>query len=166
MLQYQSSMFSDGFGEMLADTAAGNPGVVGRPITWNASLVEHHLVLLTRFSPPFSYCWAAIAWRPPVRVALAASIAWSLGVWWFGEGLGMVLTGDTSPVDGAPGAVIFYALLAVLLSPADRPGVARAVRGGARGGRPGRPGAVARAVAQPGLLRAAAGEPGPQALTT
>jgi len=42
-------------------------------------------------------------------------------VWWFGEGLGMVLTGDASPVNGAPGAVILYALLAVLLWPADRP---------------------------------------------
>ena len=61
-----------------------------------------------------------IAWRPTVRVALAASIAWSLGVWWFGEGLGMVLTGDASPVNGAPGAVILYALLAVLLWPSDR----------------------------------------------
>jgi hypothetical protein len=29
-----------------------------------------------------------IAYRLAVRVALAASIAWSLGVWWFGEGLG------------------------------------------------------------------------------
>ena len=99
-----------------------------------------------------------IAWRPTVRVALAASVAWSLGVWWFGEGLGMVLTGDVSPVNGAPGAVILYALLAVLLWPADRgsPASAGAVRGGARGGRPGGAGAVARAVAQPGLLRAAA----------
>jgi hypothetical protein len=56
-------------------------------------------------------------------VALAASIAWSLGVWWFGEGLGGVLSGGASPVNGAPGAVILYALLAVLLWPADRPGV-------------------------------------------
>ena len=63
-----------------------------------------------------------IAWRPAVRVALAASIAWAIGVWWFGEGLGMVLTGAASPLTGAPGAVIIYALLAVLLWPADRPG--------------------------------------------
>ena len=53
-------------------------------------------------------------------MALAASVAWSLGVWWFGEGLGMVLTGDVNPVSGAPGAVILYALLAVLLWPSDR----------------------------------------------
>jgi hypothetical protein len=32
----------------------------------------------------------------------------------------MVLTGNASPVGGAPGAVILYALLAVLLWPADR----------------------------------------------
>ena len=61
-----------------------------------------------------------IAFRPTVRVALAASIAWALGVWWFGEGLGGVLSGAASPLNGAPGAVIIYALLAVLLWPADR----------------------------------------------
>jgi len=63
-----------------------------------------------------------IAFRPTVRPALAASIAWSLGVWWFGEGLGGVLNGGASPLNGAPGGVILYALLAVLLWPADRAG--------------------------------------------
>jgi hypothetical protein len=61
-----------------------------------------------------------IAFRPTVRLALAVSIAWSIGVWWFGEGLGGVLSGAASPLNGAPGAVIIYALLAVLLWPADR----------------------------------------------
>ena len=55
-----------------------------------------------------------------VRAALAVSVAWSLGVRWFGEGLGGVLNGAASPLNGAPGAVIIYALLAVLLWPADR----------------------------------------------
>ena len=41
-------------------------------------------------------------------------------MWWFGEGLGGVLSGAASPLNGAPGAVIIYALLAVLLWPADR----------------------------------------------
>jgi len=54
-----------------------------------------------------------IAFRPTVRLALAVSIAWSIGVWWFGEGLGGVLSGTASPLNGAPGAVIIYALLAV-----------------------------------------------------
>ena len=67
-----------------------------------------------------------IAWRPTVRVALGASIVWALGVWWFGEGLGGVLTGTASPVSGAPGPVILYALLAILLWPRARGASTRA----------------------------------------
>ena len=123
VLQYQAFMYSKDFTDMLSGTASGNPGVVAHPVTWNATLVQHHLVLLnTIFATIQVLLGLGIAWRPTVRMALAASIAWSLGVWWFGEGLGMVLTGDASPVNGAPGAVILYALLAVLLWPADRPG--------------------------------------------
>ena len=124
LLQYQPSMYSTMFGEMIGDSATGNPGVIASPISWNAVLVEHHLVLLnTVFATIQLLLGLGIAYRPTVRVALAASIAWSLGVWWFGEGLGGVLSGGASPVNGAPGAVILYALLAVLLWPADRPGV-------------------------------------------
>jgi len=123
VLQYQAFMFSKGFSDMISGTASGNPRAVASPITWNASLVQHHLVLLnTIFATIQLLLGIGIAWRPTVRVALAASIAWALGVWWFGEGLGMVLTSAASPVNGAPGAVILYALLAVLLWPADRPG--------------------------------------------
>jgi len=121
LLQYQSFMFSKAFGQMIGGTASGNPGVVASPITWNATLVAHHAVLLNSIFATIQLLIAiGIAWRPTVRLALAASIAWALGVWWFGEGLGMVLTSSASPVNGAPGAVIIYALLAVLLWPADR----------------------------------------------
>ena len=124
MLQYQSVMYTKAFGQMLGGTAAGNPGIVARSISWNAALVTHHLVLLnTVFATIQLLLGLGIAYRPTVRLALAASIAWSLAVWWFGEGLGGVLSGGASPVSGGPGAVILYALLAVLLWPADRPGV-------------------------------------------
>jgi hypothetical protein len=124
LLQYQSFMYTEAFGQMIGGTATGNPGIIGRPISWNAALVEHHLVLLnTVFATIQLLLGLGIAYRPTVRVALAASIAWSLGVWWFGEGLGGVLSGGASPVSGGPGAVILYALLAVLLWPADRPGM-------------------------------------------
>ena len=121
VLQYQSFMYTKAFAQMLAGTAAGNPSVIARPITWDATLVEHHLVLLnTIFATIQLLLGLGIAFRPTVRIALAASIAWSLGVWWFGEGLGGVLNGGASPLNGAPGAVILYALLAVLLWPSDR----------------------------------------------
>jgi hypothetical protein len=130
VLQYQPLLYTKAFAQSLAAAAAGNPAVIARPITWDATLVEHHLVLLnTVFATIQLLLGIGIAFRPTVRLALAASIAWSLGVWWFGEGLGGVLNGGADPVNGAPGAVILYALLAVLLWPADR-------RGGAAAGRP------------------------------
>jgi hypothetical protein len=123
VLQYQPFMYSRAFGQLLAATAAGNPSLIARPITWNAALIEHHLVLMnTIFATIQLLIGLGIAFRPTVKIALAASIAWSLGVWWLGEGLGGVLSGTADPVNGAPGAVIIYALLAVLLWPADRHG--------------------------------------------
>jgi hypothetical protein len=128
VLQYQSFMYTKAFGQMLAGTAQGNPSVIARPITWDATLVEHHLVLVnTIFATIQLLLGLGIAFRPTVRIALAASIAWAIGVWWFGEGLGGILDGGASPLNGAPGAVIIYALLAVLLWPADRDVSARFV---------------------------------------
>jgi hypothetical protein len=121
LLQYQSFMYSKGFGQMLGATAPGNPRFIARPIAWDATLVNHHLVLVnTLFATVQLLLGLGIAFRPTVRFALGASIAWSLGVWWFGEGLGGVLNGTANPFTGAPGAVIIYALLAVLLWPAGR----------------------------------------------
>jgi hypothetical protein len=68
VLQYQSFMYSQGFSQMLAGTAPGNPGVIARPITWNATLIEHHGVLLnTMFATIQLLLALGIAWRPPRR---------------------------------------------------------------------------------------------------
>src|SRR5262244_667257 len=66
---------------------------------------------------------------------LAASIAWSLAVWWLGEGFGGIPAGTASPVNGAPGPVVLYAVLAVLLWPGDRDPSAPFVAGRAVGRR-------------------------------
>ena len=134
VLQYQPFMFSRGFPQMLAGTSSGNPAVVASPITWSATFIDHHLVAVNAiFATVQLALGLGIAWRPTARLALGASVAWALGVWWFGEGLGSVLTGTASPLNGAPGAVILYALLAVLLWPADRDPAASFVAGRAVG---------------------------------
>ncbi len=126
MLQFQPSMFGRGFPQMLAGSAQGNPAVVARPITWSAGIIGHHVVALNAvFAVSQLLLGLGIAWRPAVKLALAGSVAWSLAVWWLGEGLGGLLAGTASPVDGAPGAVLLYGLLAVLLWPADRTPAAR-----------------------------------------
>ena len=129
LLQIQSFMFSRAFGQTLAATAPGNPAVIADPISWSARLIEAHPTWTNAaFASVQLFLALGIAWRPTVKLALAASVAWSLGVWWIGEGLGGVLTGTADPVTGAPGAVILYALLAVLLWPTGRAGPFEAAR--------------------------------------
>jgi len=139
ILQYQPSMFTKSFPDMLAQSARGNPAAIAGPITWSASLIGHHVVVLNALFATIQLALGlGIAWRPAVRLALAASIAWSLAVWWLGEGFGGILAGTASPVSGAPGPVVLYAILAVLLWPADRDPGAPSVAGRAIGRRPAR----------------------------
>jgi hypothetical protein len=129
VLQLQSFMFGKGFSQMLAGTAAGNPGFIADPVTWSARLIADHPTWTNAaFASVQLFLGVGIAWRPTVKVALAASIPWALGVWWFGEGLGGVLDGAANPMMGGPGAVIIYAILAVLLWPTDRDGPFEAAR--------------------------------------
>src|SRR5262249_32118456 len=102
---------------------------IADPITWSARLVAGHPTWANAaFASVQLFLAVGIAWRPAVKVALAASIPWALGVWWAGEGLGGVLAGTANPVMGGPGAVIISALLAVLLWPTARDGPFEAAR--------------------------------------
>lgn len=123
VLQLQPFFFtagSNGFSGMLDGVAAGDPHWIASSIHWNATIVGQHPVATNAaFAFIQIVLGLGIAWRPTLKPALAASVAWSLAVWWFGEGLGGVLSGNGTPLAGGPGAVLFYALLAVLLWPAD-----------------------------------------------
>ena len=129
ILQLQSFFFTQGFGQMLAATAAGDPAVIAGPVNWSARLIEAHPTWTNAaFATVQMFLALGIAWRPTLKAALATSVAWSLGVWWLGEGLGGVLAVPASPASGAPGAVILYALLAVLLWPVESEGAFVAAR--------------------------------------
>lgn len=129
-LQFQPFMFSKAFGQSLAASAAGNPAVLADPITWSAHLTEQYPVALNAvFAMTQLLLAVGIAWRRTARPALAASVAWSLAVWWLGEGFGGLLAGTATPLNGAPGAVILYAVLAVLLWPAGTRHAARHTAG-------------------------------------
>jgi hypothetical protein len=118
-LQFQPYMFGRGFVTgVLTPAEAGNPGAVASPALWAARLISHDV---PAWNSAFAVIQVAVAlgllWRPTVKAALAASIVWALSVWWLGEGLGGLLTGAASPLTGAPGAVILYALIALLAWP-------------------------------------------------
>jgi hypothetical protein len=125
-LQLQPFFFTagnSGFSGMLNGVAPGNPTWIAHTITWNASSVVQHQPILTNtiFAGIQFLIAFGIAWRRTVRPALVLSIVWSLGVWWFGEGFGGLFHGAATPLGGGPGAVLFYALLAVLLWPSKGP---------------------------------------------
>jgi hypothetical protein len=124
ILQLQSFFFTKKFGlQMISGMSQGNPSIIARPITWWGTTIGHHAVLTDAiFAVTQTTIAVVIAWRPTVKIGLAVSIVWAVGVWWVGEGLGGVLNGTANPVNGAPGAVMIYALLAVLLWPSDRAG--------------------------------------------
>jgi hypothetical protein len=140
-LQYQPYMFSRAFAtQIIAPVGPGNPGWVAGPVAWAATQIGQHLLLAnTSFATVQLAIAAGILWPRTTRLALAASVPWAIAVWWLGEGLGGVLTPGASPLTGAPGAVIIYGLLAVLLWPgrpdAGSPVVADASPVGATGAR-------------------------------
>ena len=127
VLQLQAFFFTKAFGsQMIPMTAPGNPAIIARAINWSGSMISHHAVLADSvFALVQVAIGLGIAWRPTLRIALAGSIAWSFGVWWMGEGFGGVFSGAANPVNGAPGAVMIYALLAVLLWPREHAEVDR-----------------------------------------
>ena len=122
LLQYQTYMFTKAFSvDVLKNAALGNPPWIAGSIMWAAGVV-HQYPLATNavFATLQLALGLGIAFRRTLKPALAASIGWSLLVWWFGEGLGGLLTGQANPLSGAPGGVLLYVLLAVVLWPTDR----------------------------------------------
>jgi hypothetical protein len=121
-LQYQPFMFGPFFvTQGILPATTGNPSIVAGPAIWASHLMLRHIVIYNAIFATIQLLIAAgIFFRRTLRPALAASIVWALLVWWFGESLGGILTGS-SPLEGVPGAVVLYALIAILLWPAARP---------------------------------------------
>jgi hypothetical protein len=121
-LQYQPYMFGRPFVTQIIDPAgAGSPAFVANSVTGAGHLMLHNVVLFNAvFATVQLLLGAGLLWRPAVRAALAGTVAWGAGVWFLGEGAGGILTGSASPLTGAPGAALLYALLAVLVWPRRR----------------------------------------------
>jgi len=117
-LQYQPFMFGPGFVTSgIEPAAAGNPAAIVSSVTWASHLMLRHIALYNAVFASIQLLLAiGLFFRRTVQLALAASIIWALSIWWFGESLGGILTG-TSPLAGLPGAVVLYALIAIVLWP-------------------------------------------------
>lgn len=121
-LQFQPYMFSSDFLQTMAANAQGQPGMVHQTIL---ALVQLAMPYRVFFNTCFALVQVAIGLGlivspRTVRPALVVSFAWALVVWWVGEGLGLLFTGMATPLTGAPGPVLLYAVIGVLVWPASR----------------------------------------------
>jgi hypothetical protein len=124
LLQFQSFMYTHAivtevFGPaaerqwwIVGETMKTIDGFYGRDLTlWNTLAAEIQCAIGL----------GLILSRRTVKLALLLSFAWAPVVWWFGEGFGG-LTSNTlpSPLMGAPGGVILYAIVGLLVYPTSK----------------------------------------------
>lgn len=119
ILQLKPQMFSYQFiSQVLLPSAQGQPSGIGHTVTWAANAVAPHIFV-------YNFIFAAIQlfiglmlifnWW--VKGTLIVSFIWTVLVWWFSEGFGMLLTGQATFLTGAPGAVFLYGLIGVIVWP-------------------------------------------------
>jgi hypothetical protein len=119
LLKFQPHLFKSSFvSDVISPMAAGQPSLVASTINHTATLLSHGTtVWVALFGLIEIAIGVGLFFRRSVKPALVVSFVWGAGIYLFGEGFGMVLTGQTSPLQGAPGAVCFYVLLGVLVWP-------------------------------------------------
>jgi hypothetical protein len=127
LLQLQPQMWTMNMvNGIMKPMLAGQPQPIERNLQWIVQVTTQHLVLVNLL-----ICVVQMAGglalllgrrQDLIKATLILSIGWAFVVWYGGEGMSMLLTGQGSALTGAPGAVLLYALLALAVYPrAGRP---------------------------------------------
>ncbi len=124
LFQFKGFMYTHGIiSEVFGPAAERQPGWVGGPMKTLDNFYGSDLTVFNTLAGEIQVAigLGLILSRRTVKPALLLSFPWALAVWWFGEGFGG-LTSNTlpSPLMGAPGAVVLYALIGLIVWPTDR----------------------------------------------
>jgi hypothetical protein len=119
LLQFQPYMFHKTFVTSIIDpNVVGQPGIIAAPITWIGHLIEPRVALFNAFAASLQVAIGlGLLYRRTVKPALLASFVWAIGIWFTGEGLGMIFAGTANPLTGAPGAALLYIVAGLLCWP-------------------------------------------------
>jgi hypothetical protein len=92
--------------------------VVSGPVNFAATLLAAHpFAWNLLFAGIQLLLGVGLLMRRTARITLIASIGWTLGVWYLGEGLSGLASGHASLLRGAPGSALLYAVLAAAAWP-------------------------------------------------
>jgi hypothetical protein len=126
ILQFQSFMYTHGvITEVFAPAAEHQWSIVGDPMKTIDNFYGHDLTLWNTLAAEIQCAigLGLILSKKTVKPALIVSFGWALSVWWFGEGFGgLTSTTLPSPLTGAPGGVILYAIIGLLVYPTSKRG--------------------------------------------
>jgi hypothetical protein len=121
LLQLQPQMFTlNMINGVMAPIAQGQPGPIAGNLQLIISVVTHNLILINLLIAGVQILIGVLLitgfW---VRGTVVISIIWALVVWYGGEGMSMLFTGQGSILSGAPGAVLLYPIIGLLVYPRD-----------------------------------------------
>ncbi|MCL6442326.1 MAG: hypothetical protein K6T83_02475 [Alicyclobacillus sp.] len=119
LFQLKSQMFTQAFiQQVILPVGQGQPHWIAALVKWGATIVSPHIVVWNAaFAAVQLLLGIAFMFNFKIRTTIVASVVWSLIVWVFGEGLGQLFTGQSLLLNGAPGAVMIYALVAIAIWP-------------------------------------------------
>jgi cytochrome oxidase Cu insertion factor (SCO1/SenC/PrrC family) len=120
ILQAQPKMAGGLATQVIEPIAASSPGWVQHLVNWGGTVWSYHPIQAGAASVWIQVgigAWLIAAPRGRwSRLAGAASVAWGLVVWVFGESFGGIFAPGLSWLTGAPGGVLFYVAAGALIA--------------------------------------------------
>ena len=124
ILQAQVSMPLGMISGVVQPAAAGSPSWVLHLVNFGATIWNNHPVPAAASAVWIQLgigIWLLVAPRGNwLRLAGAASVAWGLVVWVFGEAFGSIFVPGLTWLFGAPGGVVFYVIAGALIALPER----------------------------------------------
>jgi hypothetical protein len=116
LLQIQPQMFTmNMINGMMTPLSQGQPAPIAANLNWWIAFITTNLAAvnwgIAVLQVTLGLCFVTGRW---MKAATIISVVWAIAVWYVGEGLSLLLTGQSSVLTGAPGSVVFYALLALI----------------------------------------------------
>jgi hypothetical protein len=121
LLQLQPQMFTMNMvNGVMKPMLNGQPGIFESSLQWIVQVTTSNLILINLFIAIVQILLGLgllFGSGRLVKVTVIASIVWALIVWYGGEGMSMLFTGQSGALSGAPGAVLLYPILGLAIYP-------------------------------------------------